>query len=64
MELARFSSQLKLPLNLKPKFYPTDNKPAGWMVIAAQQRGLDAQALSQKLPPRDAAARDANANRA
>jgi len=44
-----------MPLQLTPKFYPADgkpagwNKPPGWMVIAAQERGLDAQRLSQAL---------------
>jgi 2-hydroxychromene-2-carboxylate isomerase len=49
LELDRWRKFLKMPLNLKPKFYPTDNKPAGWMVIAAQQRGLDAQPLSHAI---------------
>jgi 2-hydroxychromene-2-carboxylate isomerase len=49
LELDRWRKFLKLPLNLKPRFYPTDNKPAGHMVIAAQQRGLDAQALSHAI---------------
>jgi 2-hydroxychromene-2-carboxylate isomerase len=44
-----------MPLNLTPRHYPADgkpdgwNKPAGWMVIAAQERGLDAQLLSHAL---------------
>lgn len=44
-----------MPLNLTPQHYPADgkplgwNKPAGWMVIAAQERGLDAQLLSHAL---------------
>ncbi len=44
-----------MPLQLKPKFYPekvTDpdwNKYAGWMVIAAQDLGLDALRLSHAL---------------
>jgi 2-hydroxychromene-2-carboxylate isomerase len=44
-----------MPLNLAPKYYPADgkpggwNKPAGWMVIAAQERGLDAPLLSHAL---------------
>src|SRR4051794_34346062 len=49
LELDRWRKFLKMPLNLKPRYYPTDNKPAGWMVIAAQQRGLDAQALSHAI---------------
>jgi len=44
-----------MPLNLEPKYYPKDgnppgwNKPPGWMVIAAQERGLDAMLLSHAL---------------
>jgi 2-hydroxychromene-2-carboxylate isomerase len=44
-----------MPLNLVPRHYPQDgkpdgwNKPAGWMVIAAQERGLDAPLLSHAL---------------
>lgn len=49
LELDRWRKRLAMPLNLKPRFYPTDNKPAGHMVIAAQQRGLDAQALSHAI---------------
>src|SRR4051794_40016538 len=49
VELDRWRKFLKMKLNLKPRFYPTDNKPAGHMVIAAQQRGLDAQSLSHAI---------------
>ena len=44
-----------MPLNLTPKYYPQDgnppgwNKPPGWMVIAAQERGFDAALLSHAL---------------
>ena len=44
-----------MPLNLEPKYYPQDgnppgwNKPPGWMVIAAQERRLDAPLLSHAL---------------
>jgi 2-hydroxychromene-2-carboxylate isomerase len=44
-----------MPLNLAPRYYHADgqpagwNKPAGWMVIAAQERGLDAPRLSHAL---------------
>ena len=54
-ELARWSKHLGMPLTLQPKFYPwvvTDpdwNKRPGWMVIAAQERGLDAFRLSHAL---------------
>ena len=55
-ELARWRDYLGMPLNVEPKYYPqampTDpewNKYAGWMVIAAQQQGLDAFPLSHAL---------------
>jgi len=55
LELDRWRKHLGMPLQLTPRFYPADgkpagwNKPPGWMVIAAQERGLDAQRLSQAL---------------
>jgi 2-hydroxychromene-2-carboxylate isomerase len=55
-ELARWRDYLGMPLNLEPKHYPQAqpadpewNKYAGWMVIAAQQQGLDAFVLSHAL---------------
>jgi len=54
-ELDRWRQYLGMPLNLVPKHYPQDgkpagwNKPPGWMVIAAQERGLDAPLLSHAL---------------
>lgn len=55
LELDRFRKYLGMPLNLEPRYYPKDgqpagwNKPPGWMVIAAQARGLDAMPLSHAL---------------
>ena len=55
LELDRWRHYLGLPLKLEPKFYPADgkpagwNKPPGWMVIAAQEAGLDAMRLSHAL---------------
>jgi 2-hydroxychromene-2-carboxylate isomerase len=55
LELDRWRNYLGMPLNLTPKHYPQDgkpagwNKPAGWMIIAAQERGLDAPLLSHAL---------------
>ena len=55
LELDRWRKYLGMPLQLTPKHYHADgkpagwNKPAGWMVIAAQERGLDAQLLSHAL---------------
>ncbi len=55
LELDRWRKYLGMPLQLTPKYYPVDgepdgwNKPAGWMVIAAQEAGLDAPRLSHAL---------------
>ena len=55
VELDRWRQYLGMPLVLKPKHYPqvvTDadwNKRPGWMVIAAQDQGLDAFTLSHAL---------------
>jgi 2-hydroxychromene-2-carboxylate isomerase len=56
VELDRWRTYLGMPLVLEPKHYPqampTDpdwNKHAGWMVIAAQDRGLDAFPLSHAI---------------
>ncbi len=56
LELSRWRDYLGMPLNLTPAFYPQGvpedpnwNKYPGWMVIAAQLQGLDAQALSHAL---------------
>jgi 2-hydroxychromene-2-carboxylate isomerase len=56
LELARWSEYLGMPLVLKPRHYPHQvpadpdwNKYAGWMVIAAQNRGLDAFPLSHAI---------------
>lgn len=43
VELARFSKQLKMPLNLKPKFFPVSGDDAARLIIAVNQRdGADA----------------------
>lgn len=55
LELDRWRKHLDMPLVLEPRHYPQDglppgwNKPPGWMVIAAQGRGLDAARLSHAL---------------
>ncbi len=55
LELARWRDYLGMPLNVEPRHYPADgkpagwNKPPGWMVIAAQEAGLDAIRLSHAL---------------
>ena len=56
VELARWSRHLGMPLVLEPRHYPQQvpadpswNKYAGWMVIAAQDAGLDAFPLSHAI---------------
>lgn len=55
LELDRWRQYLGMPLSLKPKHYPHVvkdpdwNKYAGWMVIAAQDMGLDAFLLSHAI---------------
>ncbi len=55
LELDRWRRFLGMPLQLEPAHYPRDgkpagwNKPPGWIVIAAQERGLDAARLSHAL---------------
>jgi 2-hydroxychromene-2-carboxylate isomerase len=55
LELARWREYLEMPLNLVPRHYPAGglpegwNKPAGWMVIAAQERREDAFRLSHAI---------------
>jgi 2-hydroxychromene-2-carboxylate isomerase len=49
LELDRWRRHLGMPLNLKPKFYPTDNRAAARMVIAAQAQGLNAMLLSHAI---------------
>jgi len=50
LELDRWSRHLKMPIRLKPKHYPpSDQRPAGRMVMAAQARGMDAMALSHAM---------------
>lgn len=55
VELDRWRHHLGMPLQLRPKHYPFENppagwnQPAGWLVIAAQERGLDAPRLSHAI---------------
>jgi 2-hydroxychromene-2-carboxylate isomerase len=46
VELDRWRKRLNMPLKLKPKFYPTDPRPAAHMVIAAKLRNQEALRLS------------------
>lgn len=49
IELDRWRRHLGMPLNLAPRHYPTDPKPAGLLVIAAQRAGHDAARLSHAI---------------
>ena len=56
IELDRWRRYLDMPLVIEPKYYPQQmpadsnwNKYAGWMVIAAQDAGLDAFPLSHAI---------------
>ena len=71
VELERWRKRLNMPLVLRPKHYPTENEFSARMVIAADQLGLNALALSHALlhalwseekDVKDAAVRAATAN--
>lgn len=49
LELDRWRQHLGMKLNLAPKFYPTDPKPAALLVIAARRMGKNPGALSHAL---------------
>ena len=46
VDLARFSSQLKMPLNLKPKFFPVAGDNAARLIIAVNQQDGAAAAMT------------------
>jgi len=48
-EIERWRTFHKMPINIQPKFFPSDDKLASHAVIAAQERGLNALGLSQEL---------------
>jgi 2-hydroxychromene-2-carboxylate isomerase len=49
VELKRWRDHLGIAINVEPKFYPTDDKPAAHLVIAAGLQGRDALALSSEI---------------
>ena len=49
VELDRWRKRLNMPLQLRPRFYPTDSTLPARMVIAADTLGWDALALSHAL---------------
>jgi 2-hydroxychromene-2-carboxylate isomerase len=46
LELARWGKRRNMPVNPRPAFWPVDVKPASLAVLAAQEFGYDAGALS------------------
>lgn len=49
VELKRWSEFRKIPLTIKPKFFPSDETKGVRLVIAADRQGLDALRLSLEL---------------
>jgi len=49
VEIKRWAEFLDLPIVLQPKHFPADDKLAAHAIIAAQEKGFDALALSQEL---------------
>jgi 2-hydroxychromene-2-carboxylate isomerase len=49
MELKRWREHLGLPINLKPKHFPSDEAPGTRLVIAAKLKGLDAHRLATEI---------------
>ena len=49
VEIARWAKHRNLPLNIKPKHFPSDEAKATRVVIAADKQGLDALSLSLEL---------------
>ena len=41
MELQRWRDHLKIPINLTPKFFPANERPAALVVTAAKMQGHD-----------------------
>lgn len=48
-ELRRWPQRLGLPLNVEPKHFPTDDRPAARLALAAKARGHDIAELSYTL---------------
>lgn len=48
-ELKRWPARLGLEINVEPKFFPADDKPAARLAIVAGGHGLDVGALSERI---------------
>lgn len=49
LELARWSSWLKVPVTVAPRFYPVDRQPASCLLIAAREADLPVLELSHRV---------------
>jgi 2-hydroxychromene-2-carboxylate isomerase len=49
VDLARWSRHLGIPLNLEPRFYRVDRRPASYLLIAARAHGSTALTLSHAI---------------
>ena len=49
VELARWSRRLHTPLNLEPRFYPVDRRPASCLLIAARESGVPVLDLAHRV---------------
>lgn len=49
MELKRWRDYHKMPINLEPKHFPSDEAPGTRLVIAAKLKGLDAHRLATEI---------------
>lgn len=49
MELKRWRERTGLPINLEPKFFPSDEGPGTRLVIAAKLQGKDCHALATEI---------------
>lgn len=49
MELRRWRDYFGMPINVEPKFYPTDDRPPSHLVLAAELQGRDALLLSSEI---------------
>jgi 2-hydroxychromene-2-carboxylate isomerase len=49
MELKRWRDHLKIPINVEPKHFPSDDAPGTRLVLAAKLAGKDAHALATEI---------------
>ncbi|MFL6823737.1 MAG: 2-hydroxychromene-2-carboxylate isomerase [Xanthobacteraceae bacterium] len=49
LELLRWRDLLGMPINISPKYYPTDDEPASCLIIAAKMKGLEVGLLANSI---------------